>query len=345
MKKTVEIPLLGHPDKLCDRIAEAIIDEYLRRDPRSLVDIQVLGAHGMVMIGGIADSRADFDATALVKRVYSASGYSDDIEPFVQIERGSEEERRMVVRGGARDALTVRGYATKETRELLPRPTVFALELARRIDALRFTENGLPWLQTDGVLQLTMDGTTVENVNIFVQHMEGIETAHVQTSLLEQAIWPIFGKSETLKVTINPMGPFTVGGFHRRGGSSGKWTSADTYGGLLPESGLSFIGKDPRHPALAGRLLARFAARELVEEFGGNVLISATYQIGKEEPVIIEAVSGNGKDLSEMVKEKYDFRPNAIVERFSLTTPMYESIAFHGIFGRPGLPWETGKNA
>ncbi len=345
MKKTVEIPLLGHPDKICDRIAQAIVDEYLRRDPRSLVDVQVLGAHGMVMIGGIADSRADFDATALVKRVYAASGYTDDIEPFVQIERGSEEERRMVVRGGARDALTVRGYATKETRELLPRPYVYALELARRIDALRFSENRLPWLQTDGVLQLTMNGAEPESVSLFVQHMEGIEQPQVQTALLEQAIWPIFGKSETLKVTINPMGPFTVGGFYRRGGSSGKWTGADTYGGLLPESGLSFIGKDPRHPALAGRLLARFAARELVEEFGGNVLISATYQIGKEEPVVIEAIAGNGKDLSEIVKEKYDFKPSAIVERFGLTTPIYESLANNGIFGRPNSPWEGGKNA
>ncbi|PJE77287.1 hypothetical protein COV05_00050, partial [Candidatus Uhrbacteria bacterium CG10_big_fil_rev_8_21_14_0_10_48_16] len=135
MKKTVESVTQGQPDKVCDQIADAIVDEYLRRDTHARVDVNVLGSHGMVMIGGEVTSTADFDIGALAKQVYAEIGYKDDIEVFVNIETQSDEMKRVV--NGVTDNMVVNGFATNETRELMPRAVVYAQNLARRLDDLR----------------------------------------------------------------------------------------------------------------------------------------------------------------------------------------------------------------
>lgn len=341
MLKAVEAPLAGHPDKVCDLLVESVIDEYLRRDLLSKMDIQALGSNGMVMLGGVVDSRADFDVTEIARKAYESVGYSDPVELFVNLERPKEEPRRSTQGGGAQGTAIVHGYATRETRELLPRAVVYANAIARRVDDLRKTDTRFSWLRPDGKVQLVMEGDKVVAVTIIAAHDESMDLPQVQNLLLEHAVTPVLGAIEGTKVFINPVGPFTTGGFSMNAGVSGRKTLSDTYGGLLPHGGFALVGKDPLKPSRAGTYMARFAARELVKEgLASNVLISAVYSVGLVEPVLLTARAGDGKDISDLVKERFDFRPEAIVERFNLRRPIYAAGVHYGIFGREGMPWE-----
>ncbi len=341
MLKAVEVPFSGHPDKICDQIVDGILDEYLKRDPKSRLNIQALGSHGMLMIGGVADSRADFDVATLAQNIYTKIGYVDGIEPFVNIERASEDLAKIAVKGGAQGTVITHGYATKETREMLPRALVYAQAIARRITDLRVTDARYAFLLPDGKVQVAADGDKVKIVNLAVQHTDSIDRSQIQRLLLEEVLTPILGDTEGMKLSINFAGNFTIGGFMAASGSSGRKEVSDTYGGLLPWGGSSFSGKDPHHPARAGLYMSRFAAKELVKKgVAGNVLISVGYGLGQKEPVFLEAVSGTGQNLKAMVEKEYDFRIEAIVERLQLATPHYGRVAIHGQFGRDGLPWE-----
>lgn len=341
MLKAVEAPLAGHPDKVCDLLVESVVDEYLRRDLLSKLDIQALGSNGMVMVGGVVDSRADFDVADIAKQAYTSLGYTEPIELFVNLERPSEERLRTPRVAGASGTAIVYGYATRETRELMPRSVVYANALARRIDDLRRTDTRFSWLRPDGKVQLAMQGDKIVSVTVIAAHTEDMDLTQVQTLLLEHAVVPVLGDVEGVKVFINPVGPFTTGGFTLNAGVSGRKILSDTYGGLLPHGGTAMAGKDPQKPARAGTYMARFAARELVKEgLAPNVLISAVYSVGLEEPVALFARGGDGSDLSKVVQERFDFRAEAIVERFNLRRPIYAACANYGVFGRDGVPWE-----
>lgn len=342
MIKSVEIPLAGHADKICDQIVDAILDEYLRRDPKSRVDIQALGSHGMLMIGGTVDSRADFDVATIARQVYASIGFSDDIEPFVNIERPGEDISKSIVNGGAQGTAIVYGYATRKTREFLPKPLVYANAIARRLRDLRIVDDaGGEFLLPDGKVQLSMDGNNVQSVSVSVQHTEDASPNDLKSFIVDRAILPVIGSEEKTKYFVNVAGSFTTGGFESGGGVSGRKEVSDTYGGLLPHGGAGFTGKDPLHPARAGQYMARFVAKKLVAEgVSGNVFISVAYTIGQKEPVFVEAKTGEGKDISQMVRDNYDFRAEAIVERLDLLKPMYGDVAIFGQFGRGDLPWE-----
>ncbi|MEK7183094.1 MAG: methionine adenosyltransferase domain-containing protein [Patescibacteria group bacterium] len=342
MLKAVEAPLAGHPDKVCDLLVESVVDEYLRRDLLSKMDIQALGSNGMVMLGGVVDSRADFDVAEIAKQAYVNVGYTEPIELFVNLERPSEERLRAPrTSAGASGTAIVYGYATRETREMMPRSVVYANALARRIDDLRRTDTRFSWLRPDGKVQLAMRGEQVVSVTIIAAHAEDMDINQVQTLLLEHAVAPVLGSIEGVKVFINPVGPFTTGGFTMNAGVSGRKILSDTYGGLLPHGGVAMVGKDPLKPSRAGAYMTRFAAREIVKEgLASNVLITAVYSVGLEEPVSLFARGGDGTDLSRLVSERFDFRSEAIVERFNLRRPMYAACANYGMFGREGVPWE-----
>ena len=189
MYKTVESVTQGQPDKVCDQIADAIVDEYLRRDKQARVDVNVMGSHGMMMIGGEVTSTADFDIGALAKKVYEEIGYHDDLEVFVNIETQSEEMKR--IHNGVTDNVVVNGYATSETRELMPRAVVYAHNLARRLDDLRCTDPSFSWLKPDGKVQITMDGSRVRAVTILASHQVSMKNHDVQTALLERVLVPV----------------------------------------------------------------------------------------------------------------------------------------------------------
>ncbi len=341
MLKVVEAPLAGHPDKVCDQIVESVLDEYLRRDPLTRMDVQALGSNGMVMLGGVVDSRADFDAAAVGKAVYAAAGYTDAIELFVNLDKPTEDSARTMVRGGAQGTAIVHGYATKETREMLPRSVVYANVIARRIDMLRQSDPRFAWLRPDGKVQLATDGDRVRAVTVIVEHDPTMELSIVQSQIVEEAIASSLPSMDDVKILVNSGGSFTKGGFGANAGVSGRKVLADSYGGLLPHGGMGLAGKDPLKPGRSGTYMARFAAKTLVTEgVASNVLITAMYALGIAEPLVLSARSGSGEDLTDEVKKRFDFRPEAIVERLQLRKPIYASCATYGMFGRTGLPWE-----
>lgn len=345
MHKAVESVLAGHPDKICDQIADAIVDEFLRRDPESHVDIRVLGSHGMLMIGGEVHSKADFDIGALAKKVYENIGYTDEIEVFVNVEEPSEEMKR--VTKGAMDTVIVHGYATHETRERLPRPLVYAHALARRIDNLRKTDPRFSWLRPDGKVQIIMEKDRVVGVTILASHQLSMDVRDVQQQLLEQVVIPFVGE-EGVEMYVNPIGSFTIIGFRADSGINGRKIAVDTYGGLIPHGDNTLSGKDPLKVERAGAYFARFAARSLVEQgLCTAALVSAVYTLGRSAPICLDVVGmgekseGAKMNFTEFVRRSFDFRPEAIVERLGLRKPLYQQTAVYGHFGREEFPWEA----
>ncbi len=340
MFKAVEAPLAGHPDKICDRLVESIVDEYIRRDPFAKLDVQALGTNGMVMIGGMIESAADFAVIDIVRRSYADLGYTDMPEFFVNGEKPKPEPGRSK-QSGAQGTAIVYGYATNQTRELLPPSVVFANALARQIDMLRMQDQRFSWLRPDGKVQLVMDGDRIVQVTVIAAHDPQMDMPHVQSLLLEHAIKPILGTIEQAQIFINPVGSFTTGGFLLNAGVSGRKVLSDLYGGLIPHGGVALVGKDPLKPARSGTYMARFVARQLVKEgLAQHVLVQAVYTVGVAEPVVLQAMSNDGEDLTSIVKQRFDFRPEAIVERFNLRRPIYEHCVHYGMFGRKDVPWE-----
>ncbi len=339
--KTCESVTEGHPDKVCDQIADAILDAYLARDPSSRVAVEVFGSHGALMIGGEVTSTEEIDPTSIAKQVYRGIGYDDDIEVFTNIEEQSPDIARGVDTGGAGDQGIMYGYATAETPEYLPRPVVFAHKLAWGLTDLRRNHPDFSWLRPDGKTQVTMAGDTVTAVVVSAQHRQDMSVEEIRRLLLEYLIEPTVGNVSRAAVHVNPTGLFTVGGFFADTGLTGRKIMVDTYGGLLPHGGGAFSGKDPSKVDRSAAYMCRYAAKNIVANgLAKNCLVSVAYAIGKETPVMLTAKSGDGKDLSSFLRQNFDFRPRAIIERLSLRRPLYRATAAYGHFGRDEFPWE-----
>ncbi|MFH1089250.1 MAG: methionine adenosyltransferase domain-containing protein [Candidatus Uhrbacteria bacterium] len=341
--KAVEALAAGQPDKICDQIADGIVDEYLRRDPESRLDIKVLGSHGMIMIGGEVNSTADFDVAALVKQIYQEIGYQDEVEVFVNVEPSSEE---MKTTRGSYDTVIVNGYATRETREFLPLPLVLAQGMVRRLDDLRRLDPAFYWLGPDGKVQIVMNGKKVSAVTLLASHAADVSLIDLQTKLLERVIEPVVGH-DGAQIFINPIGSFISSGFQADAGASGRRPNADFYGGLIPHGDASPIGKDPFRAERAGAYMARYVAKQLVAQgLAESAMVSLVYTLGRLEPIMIEVKAvaeksrGAKMDFTNLVKEKYNFNLASIVEQFDLKKPRYRAVSVYGHFGREGLPWE-----
>ncbi|MBN1585780.1 methionine adenosyltransferase [Candidatus Uhrbacteria bacterium] len=339
--KTVESVTEGHPDKVCDQIADAILDTYLQRDPASRVAVEVFGSHGVLMVGGEVTAKAEVDISQVAAKVYRDIGYGDDIEVFVNIEKQSPDISRVVDTGGAGDQGIMYGYATSETSEFLPWPVVLANRLSWGLSDLRRNHRDFGWLRPDGKTQVTVDGGKVVSVVVSAQHDEGASMVDIRRLLVKHLIEPTVGGRGGGRFFVNPTGSFSVGGFGADTGLTGRKTTVDTYGGLIPHGGGAFSGKDPTKVDRSGAYMARFAAKNIVANgLAGNCLVSVAYVIGRDEPVMLKAVSGEGKDLTPYLQKHFDFRPRAIIERLGLRRPMYRQTATYGHFGRDEFPWE-----
>ena len=343
MRKTVESTFIGQPDKVCDQIADALVDEYIRRDPEAHVDVNVMGSHGMMMIGGEVTSTADLDVGLIAKKVYADIGYTDEIEVFANIEEQSPEIKR--ASHGAQDTVIVNGYATNETRERMPRGLVFAHNIARRIDDLRKMDPAFSWLRPDGKVQIMTEKDHVVGVTILASHHLNIKDQEVRNALLERVVVPILG--EGIQIFINPIGSFTDVCFRSDSGVSGHKVHVDTYGGLIPHGDGVMIGKDPMRVERAGAYMARLAAKYLVDQdLVQSAMVQVVYTLGRVEPIHLHVVGmgeksrGSKIDFTNLIKQQFDFRPEAIVERLALRKPMYQAAAVYGSFGREGFPWE-----
>lgn len=337
---TVESVTNGHPDKICDQISDAILDTCLSQDPLSRVAVETVGAHGTIFIGGEVTTKAVFSAVSIAKKVYKKIGYKDKVKIITNIITQSPDISQGVDTGGAGDQGIMYGYATNETEEYLPIGVVYVHKLVKRLKSLR-EENKVDWLMPDGKAQVTIVNGKVLTALVSTQHKEEVSHDEIYKFIKNNLIKPIIGKNLVGNILVNPTGKFVVGGFTADTGLTGRKIMVDTYGGLIPHGGGCFSGKDPTKVDRSGAYMCRFVAKNIVAKgLAEKVLVSVSYAIGKIEPLMIEAVTETGKDISTYIRDNYDFRPLAIIERLNLRRPIYFETASFGHFGKPDLPWE-----
>ena len=337
---TTESVTRGHPDKVCDQMSDAILDACLTEDPKSRVAVETFGSHGTLMIGGEVTTKATVDYAGIAKKVYEDIGYTEKLDILSRVVTQSGDIAMGVDTGGAGDQGIMYGYATNETEEMMPRGVVLAHGLARRLEKLR-TDGTLPYLRPDGKTQVTLVNGKVRTALTSTQHTEDVELETIRKDLVEHLFAPVLGDTKDVELLVNPTGRFVQGGFEADAGLTGRKIMVDSYGGLIPHGGGAFSGKDSTKVDRSAAYMCRFVAKNLVANgYGKNVLTTVAYAIGMVEPLMVEAFNEEGKNLSEIVKKNFDFRPAAIIERLGLRRPIFRDTAAYGHFGVAGRPWE-----
>lgn len=316
MLTTCEFVSQKHPDKLCDTLADTVLDAFLAQDPKSRVAIEVLGGHGTITMCGEVTSRATVDVKKLAQDFFK----QQDLAVNANIVRQSEYIAQGVLTGGAGDQGIMYGYATNETPEFLPYPYTVVRDVCRKLYQ-RF-----PY---DGKVQITFKQEVPLTVVASFQHAGS-------ASLLEE-VRKIVPAKEYL---INPAGEWTVGGFEADTGLTGRKLAIDNYGTTVPVGGGAFSGKDATKVDRSAAYMARFAAKSIVASgYAQKCLVSVAYAIGKAEPVMLHAQDQDKNNISHLLKA-FDFRPQAIIERLGLQKPIFSKTATTGHFGHPTFPWE-----
>ncbi len=337
---TVESVTSGHPDKVCDQISDAILDECLKQDPYTRAGIECFGNHGLLVVGGEVTTKADFDAGQIARDVYEKIGYEKKLNMIIGIEKQSPDIAQGVDTGGAGDQGIMYGFATDETTEFMPLAVVNVHKLARGLEDLR-KQGALDWLKPDGKTQITVENGKIKAVLISTQHDENISQEEIKKQLIEKLIKPIIGDISGIDILVNPTGRFVQGGFEADAGLTGRKIMVDTYGGLITHGGGCFSGKDPSKVDRSAAYMCRFVAKNLVANgFAKQCLVSVAYAIGKAEPLMVEAINENGESLADIAKNKFDFKPKSIMEQLNLRRPIYSQTAAYGHFGKKTLPWE-----
>ena len=337
---TVESVTSGHPDKVCDEISDAVLDECLRQDPKSRVAVEAFGGHGLLIVGGEVTTAAKINYEEVARRVYRDIGYADDLKVIVNVVEQSPDISRGVDVGGAGDQGIMYGYATDETPEFLPKGVVLVHKLARGLENLRRSGN-FSWLKPDGKTQVTIDDDRVIKILVSTQHDASVEQVEIKEALTENLIKPLVDNLDGVEILVNPTGKFLQGGFAADTGLTGRKIMVDTYGGLAPHGGGCFSGKDPTKVDRSAAYMCRFAAKNAVYKgLARKCLVSVSYAIGRAEPLMVEAVNEKGENLNGFLENGFDFRPAAIIERLNLRRPIYFQTAAYGHFGKPDLPWE-----
>ena len=342
---TVESVTSGHPDKICDQISDAILDAYLKIDGKSRVAIEVFGGHGNLTIGGEVTSKGKVDYIKIACKIYKEIGYTDNLKISVNVVTQSPEIAVGVDTGGAGDQGIMYGFATNETPEFLPKGVVLAHKLAQKLEEVRKNKK-IKWLKPDGKTQVTYTNGKLNTVLVSTQHNKEVTLAQIKKEITEKIINPLLSSSEkrTVKILVNPTGKFITGGFQADTGLTGRKIMVDTYGGIIPHGGGCFSGKDATKVDRSGAYMARYVAKNLVASgYGKEVLVSVAYAIGMAEPLMIEAINEKGKNLVEIVKKHFDFKPIAIIKQLNLDNPIYLQTATYGHFGKKNLHWEKIK--
>ncbi|MBO4251057.1 MAG: methionine adenosyltransferase [Clostridia bacterium] len=378
MKKffTSESVTSGHPDKLCDRISDAILDEYIKHDPDSRVACECSATSDFLLIMGEITSKAKVDIKEVARRVIKDTGYdyegsafsSDNVEIVVKLNRQSPDIALGVDnsleskeygsdrfdRIGAGDQGIMFGYAVRETEELMPLPITLAHKLCAKLEEVR-KSGVLPYLKPDGKGQVTVeyiDGVPkrIDAVVLSSQHDGAVSTEKLRKDLKEfviDAVLPEKYIDGDTKFYINPTGRFEIGGPEGDSGLTGRKIIVDTYGGKAPHGGGAFSGKDPTKVDRSATYMARFVAKNIVAAgLADECLIQVAYAIGVARPVsVMVNTFGTGKlsddKLSEIVLNEFDLRPAAIIERLGLKAPVYYKTAAYGHFGKAEFAWEN----
>ncbi len=338
---TVESVTSGHPDKVCDQISDAVLDACLKQDETSRVAIEAFGCHGLLVIGGELTTTANIDAEKIGRDIYAGIGYEEKLEVITRIEKQSPDISMGVDMGGAGDQGIMYGYATNETPEFMPNGVVLSHALAKGLEDSRRRQD-VSWLKPDGKTQVTIENGKVRSVLISTEHDAAVTQEEIRQHLIEKVIRPLVPEADSIDIFINPTGAFTLGGFEADTGLTGRKIMVDTYGGLVQHGGGAFSGKDPSKVDRSAAYMCRFVAKNIVAAgHAKKCLVSVAYAIGRAEPLMVEAIDENGESLADFVKEHFDFRPRAIIERLGLRRPIYLQTAAYGHFGKEGLPWEA----
>ncbi len=337
---TTESVTSGHPDKVCDQISDAILDACLAQDPNSRVAVETFGSHGTLMIGGEVKTNAKIDYAKIARKVYKDIGYTDKLDIILRVAQQSGDIAMGVDTGGAGDQGIMYGYATNETKEMLPLGVVLAHALARRLEKLR-RDKTLKWLKPDGKTQVTIANGKVITALCSTQHDKNVSQTEIRSALIKHLFRPVLGNLKDIEILVNPTGQFILGGFTADAGLTGRKIIVDTYGGIMPHGGGAFSGKDATKVDRSAAYMCRFVAKNLVANgYAKKALVSVAYAIGRIDPVMIEAYNEKGQNLTKVVTKHFDFRPLAIIDRLKLRRPIFQETAAYGHFGVAGRSWE-----
>lgn len=361
----------GHPDKFCDQISDAVLDEYLRHDPLARVACECYVTMGMLVVGGEITSNALIDVPRVVCDIGNEIGYSSHAFGFdvntsailqtihaqsPDIDMGVSKEQGQV---GAGDQGLMFGYACRQTPELMPLPIQLAHGLAKRLAEVRKTGQ-LPYLGPDGKTQVTVeyrDGqpVRVDCVVIAASHSDAVVTPdgkfttdEAKQQIIDFVVKPICGElvDNRTRITVNGTGKFLVSGPQCDTGLTGRKIIVDTYGGWSVHGGGAFSGKDPTKVDRSAGYMTRYVAKNLVAAgVVDECLVQLSYCIGLVDPVSVMVNSfGTGKmseeKLSSLVRRVFPLSPKGIIDHLKLHKPIYRKTACYGHFGRPEFSWE-----
>ena len=357
----------GHPDKICDQISDAILDEFIRQDPESRVAVESLTTTGIVFVAGEVTSKGKVDMQKIVRNTIWEIGYdkpeygfdynscsvlaslheqSPDISIGVSTAKNKDQ--------GAGDQGLMFGYATNETPELMPLPITMAHKLTMKLSQVR-KKKELSWIRPDGKSQVSViyedsKPKAIDTIVISTQHEPDISLNQLRDEVIDTVIRPVCQNwiDSKTKFFVNPTGRFVIGGPPGDTGLTGRKIIADTYGGMGRHGGGAFSGKDPSKVDRSACYMARYIAKNIVAAgLADKCEVQIAYAIGVAEPVsIMIDTFRTGKVSEERIENKvektFDMRPGEIINTLDLKRPVYKNTAVYGHFGRdePGFTWE-----
>jgi len=361
----------GHPDKVCDQLSDAVLDEVLRQDPMGRVACESFITVGLAIVGGEITTKGYVEVGDLVRKVIKDIGYThpkygfnyDTCAVLNAIGKQSPDISQGVDTGGAGDQGLMIGYACDETPELMPLPITLAHKLTRRLSEVR-KKNILPYLGPDGKSQVSIEyldhtAVRVDAIVVSSQHTEEILdksgkkiTERSKQEIIKAVIDPVIPKNLVDKKTkyyVNPTGKFLIGGPQSDTGMTGRKIIVDTYGGWAAHGGGAFSGKDPTKVDRSACYMARYIAKNIVAaKLARTCTVQLAYAIGVADPVsVMIDTNGTGKvhseKLTQLVREMIPLTPKGIIDHLNLRRPIYQKTASYGHFGRnePEFTWEA----
>ena len=360
MKKvyfTSESVTSGHPDKICDLIADSILDAALAQDPESHMAVEATIKDDFILVYGEANTKAEIDYAAIAKSVLKEIGYEEEYQVLVKVNKQSAEIDSAVAHDeiSAGDQGIMFGYACDETDSYMPLAIDTAHALAKKLESVRRKSNGL--LKPDGKTQVTVeyvDGKPVRIDAIVVSSQHAPELSQealkeiVMKEVIQETVDPKW-LDENTRYLINPSGSFVVGGSFGDSGTTGRKIVVDTYGGMAPIGGGCFSSKDPTKVDRSAAYYARYVCRSLVaHQLCTKCQIQLSYAIGVAKPISVlidtfNTATVSQEELDAIVERNFDFSVENIIKELDLRRPIYASTVNYGHFGKAELPWEKTK--